>query len=342
MILDLEQFVQSGRPLWTELESMVERMEENPRWRPTLSEATRLHYLYERTAADLGRLTTFACEPATSRYLESLVARAHGEIHDSRNATDPFRPVREFFQNFPRAVRRHRRCLAGSIAATLVGVLFGVASLLLDPDSRYATMAYGHDAQTPSQRVQQEESRSGPGVAGAQAQFAGYLMTHNMRVSLTTMALGMTGGIGTVISLFYNGVILGSIAADYVSDGQTAFLAGWILPHGTVEIPAIVIAGQAGLLLGAALIGRGSREPLRHRLSAVRSDLLTLVTGVAGLLIWAGLVEGFFSQYHEPVLPYALKITFGLLELVVLSLFLIRGGSGADSPNADRLPTPSS
>jgi len=51
---------------------------------------------------------------------------------------------------------------------------------------------------------------------------------------------------------------------------------------------------------------------------------------VAVLLVWAGLVEAFFSQYHEPVLPYWVKITFGLIELAALSLFLAKSGSRSE------------
>ena len=35
-----------------------------------------------------------------------------------------------------------------------------------------------------------------------------------------------------------------------------------------------------------------------------------------------GLVEAFFSQYHQPVLPYGVKIAFGSLELTALGIFL--------------------
>jgi hypothetical protein len=44
------------------------------------------------------------------------------------------------------------------------------------------------------------------------------------------------------------------------------------------------------------------------------------------MLVWAGLVEAFFSQYHAPVLPYELKIGFGILELLLLALFLALAG----------------
>jgi uncharacterized membrane protein SpoIIM required for sporulation len=128
------------------------------------------------------------------------------------------------------------------------------------------------------------------------------------------------------VFLFYNGVILGAICADYVMAGQGTFLGGWLLPHGSVEIPAMLVAGQAGFVLGAALLGWRSRAPLRERLRGISQDLLTLIGGLALMLVWAGVVEAFFSQFHEPVLPYALKIAFGLLQLTLLVCFFALAG----------------
>ena len=51
-----------------------------------------------------------------------------------------------------------------------------------------------------------------------------------------------------------------------------------------------------------------------------------LCAGAALLLIWAGLIEAFISQYHQPVLPYSWKISFGLIELISLSWFFARAG----------------
>ena len=82
----------------------------------------------------------------------------------------------------------------------------------------------------------------------------------------------------------------------------------------------------AGLLLASALIGWGRRTTRRERLRAITGDLVTLAGGVAVMLVWAGLVEAFLSQYHRPVVPYALKIAFGAAELILLVLFLWRSG----------------
>ena len=65
---------------------------------------------------------------------------------------------------------------------------------------------------------------------------------------------------------------------------------------------------------------------MKARLRKIGGDLVTLITGVAVMLIWAGIVEAFFSQYHEPVIPYEAKIGFGALELILLVLFLTRSG----------------
>jgi hypothetical protein len=107
------------------------------------------------------------------------------------------------------------------------------------------------------------------------------------------------------------------------------FLSGWLLPHGVVEIPSILVAGQAGLILAGALIGRGSDLPFGERLRDTAPDVVTLIAGVALMLVWAGIVEAFFSQYHAPVLPYSIKIAFGLVELGLLCAFFSMSGRKA-------------
>jgi uncharacterized membrane protein SpoIIM required for sporulation/L-rhamnose mutarotase len=332
MIIDLAKFIAAEQPVWNELNSVLKKIEDQPYSALPLDQTRRFHYLYERTAADLAKLNTFANEPETRRFLESLVARAYGEIHETREKSHRFQPLHWFTVIFPQTFRRHVRIFWLTVAITLAGCVFGGMATLLDPESRHVTMPFGHDNLKPSERVAHEEKAKHDRMAGEKASFSTYLMTHNTQVSIFTMALGMTWGIGTIIMLFYNGVILGAISVDYIADGQGKFLAGWLLPHGSFEIPAILIAGQAGLLLGRALIGRGTRKNLAERLREISADLVTLIGGVGVMLIWAGLVESFFSQYHEPVMPYMVKITFGLVELTVLILFLWKSGSKTRLP----------
>ena len=335
MIIDLHKFLETERPAWTELEKTLVKLEDEPNWRMDLAQLKHFHYLYERASADLGKIVTFASEPETRHYLEALVARAYGEIHESREKAHRLRLFHWFFILFPQTFRRHIAAFWLAVAVTLAGCLFGGAALALDPDAKPVLLPFEHLQGSPAERVAQEEKATHDRLAGWKGRFSAQLMTHNTQVSIFTLALGATWGFGTILMLFYNGVILGAVSVDYILAGQTKFLVGWLLPHGSFEIPAILIAGQGGFILGRALIGWGRRASLRSRLEAVSRDLVILIFGVAVMLVWAGLVESFFSQYHEPVISYTFKIMFGLTQLSLLTLLLVRSGSSPAAQTQD-------
>ncbi|MGQ9589850.1 MAG: stage II sporulation protein M [Planctomycetota bacterium] len=325
MIIDLKKFLEAERPRWAELERLLERREADPHLRMSLDEVRRLHALYERVASDLARLATFSAEPETRRYLEALVARAYGEIHESREART-FRLGRWFAQTLPATFRRHARAFWIAAAITAAGSLFGALAVAFDPDGKEAILPFRHLLEDPEDRVAREERSAADRLQGVKTRFSAFLMTHNARVSIFVLALGTTWGAGTAVALFSNVAIIGAVSLDYARAGHAKFLLGWLLPHGAVEIPAVLIAGQAGFVLAAALIGRGSRVRLGARVRRAAPDLLTLIAGAGILLVWAGFVEAFLSQYHEPLVPYEAKIAFGALELLALSAFLAFSG----------------
>jgi uncharacterized membrane protein SpoIIM required for sporulation len=331
VIIDLQKFITNERPVWAELETMLNRLEAEPDGRLTLAQVQRFHQLYERTAADLARITTYSSEPETRRFLENLVARAYGEIHETREKRRRLQPLRWFFQTWPQTFRKHIRAFYFSLAITIAGCVFGGLAIAFDPDAKPVLMPFSHLLDDPAKRVAEEENSTQDRLEGHKTSFSAELMTHNTQVSIFTLALGMTWGVGTIIMLFYNGVILGAVAVDYIRAGQTKFLLGWLMPHGVIEIPAILIAGQAGLLLAFALIGHGRRTPFRARLREISGDIATLIFGVGLMLMWAGFIEAFLSQYHEPVIPYSAKIAFGCVELVLLFLFLAKSGKNKNS-----------
>ena len=330
MIIDLTRFLAEERKHWTELEATLDRIDRNPDQRMELTELLKFRELYERASADLAKIETFSSEPEIRRYLEGLVARAYGEIHETREKHPRLNPWRWFVATFPQTFRRHLGPFWLSLAVTIAGCVFGGVAIRIDPEAKQVIMPFQGLKDDPSERVRREESAKEDKLTGQKSTFAAQLMTHNTQVAIFTMALGITWGAGTTITLFYNGVILGAVAVDYVYAGQARFLLGWLLPHGAIEIPAILLGGQAGFLLASALIGWGSRKSRRQRLREIAPDLTTIIFGAGVLLIWAGIVESFLSQYHQPVIPYALKIAFGAAELVALTLFLARSGPASE------------
>jgi len=326
MILDLSRFVETERPHWTALEKTLDWLDRDPERSMSMQDLERFHDLYQRASADLAKVSTLASEGELRTYLEWLVGRAYAEIHEAREKRR-FRPWRWITVEFPRAFRRHLRAFELAVALTLVGAFFGSLALRIDAEAKNVLMPFEGLQVSPAKRVAREQEDQGKHLAGQKGRFSAELMTHNTQVALMTAAFGMTFGFGTLVLLFYNGVILGAVAFDYVHGGQTIFLLGWLLPHGVIEIPAILVGGQTGFVLAHALIGWGSRISRADRLRAVSRDVVTLSGGLAVMLVWAGIMEAFLSQYHEPVISYGMKITIGVVEASLLTLFLARAGA---------------
>ena len=323
MILDLQRFQAQARPRWGKLEALLAGLENRPDRRLPPAEAEQLQELYAQTAADLNRVTHGALAPDLRQDLERLVARAYAELYYAPPARSKFWQPRHWlriFTAFPEAFRRQYRYFALSVLITLLGSALGGLAVYYDPASVDVLLPADY-LRNPGQRVQQESEGNNRHLDSAQieAAFSAQLITHNIQVALLAAALGVTFGIGTALLLFENGVLLGAVAVRYTQQGFGLFVTAWLLPHGAFEIPSILIAGQAGFYLARLFLRRREDRDMRQ---AMREWLL-LIGGLALMLVWAGVMEAFFSQHHEPVLPYGFKVAVGAAELLLLTIYLL-------------------
>src|SRR5258708_21870473 len=72
-------------------------------------------------------------------------------------------------------------------------------------------------------------------------------MTNPSPLSSAAVAMGITAGIGTVWMMVVNGMLIGVIGAATWQAGMALQLWSFVAPHGVLELPAIFIAGGAGL-----------------------------------------------------------------------------------------------
>ena len=156
MIIDLARFLKEERKHWSELEATLDRIDRNPDQRIELPDLLKFHELYERTSADLAKIETFASEPETRRYLEGLVARAYGEIHETREKQTRLNPWRWFVETFPRTFRRHVGPFWLSLAVTIAGCVFGGVAIRIDPEAKQIIMPFPGLKDDPSERVRRE------------------------------------------------------------------------------------------------------------------------------------------------------------------------------------------
>jgi uncharacterized membrane protein SpoIIM required for sporulation len=322
VILNLERFQAQARPRWKDLESLLGALESRPDRRLSPAEAQRLQELYAQASADLNRVTHGALVPELRQYLERLVARAYAELYYAPpTRSEIWQPRRwlRIFTAFPETFRRHSRYFALALLITVLGCAFGGLAVRYDPPSVDVLLPADY-LRNPGQRVHEEEGQ-GQHLNSAQteAAFSAQLIKHNIQVALLAAALGVTFGIGTALLLFENGILLGAVAVHYTQRGFGLFMTAWLLPHGVFEIPSILIAGQAGFYLARLLLHRREDRDVRQSMR----EWLVLVVGLAMMLVWAGIMEAFFSQHHAPVLPYGFKVAVAAAELALLTLYLL-------------------
>jgi len=326
VILNLERFQAQAWPRWKGLESLLGAIESRPDRRLNSAEAQQLQELYAQVATDLNRVTHGALAPELRQYLERLVARAYAELYYAPpTRSEIWQPRRwlKIFRAFPESFRRQSRYFAVAVLITALGCALGGLVVRYDPAAVDVLLPADY-LRNPGQRVHDEEQGQGHHLDSAQteAAFSAQLIRHNIQVALLAAALGVTFGIGTALLLFENGILLGAVAVRYTQQGFGLFMTAWLLPHGAFEIPSILIAGQAGFYLARLLLHRSEDRNVRQSMR----EWLVLVAGLAMMLVWAGLMEAFFSQHHAPVLPYQFKVAVAAAELVLLTMYLLLTG----------------
>ena len=170
MIIDVARFVETERAYWDELDAALARLANEPRRRMALTEIQRLHYLYERSSADLGRLDSFSAGPQLKDYLEALVSRAYSEIHETRASGRV--KWKSAALAFPRAFRRHVRAFQLAVAVTLLGCAFGWFALRQDPGVKASLLPFSGLLDSPAERVAKEESARQDRLKGVKGSFA--------------------------------------------------------------------------------------------------------------------------------------------------------------------------
>jgi uncharacterized membrane protein SpoIIM required for sporulation len=148
------------------------------------------------------------------------------------------------------------------------------------------------------------------------------IITNNIKVAAIAFAGGSTAGIITLLIVGFNGLDLGTVAALFAHNGYGMDLWATIAPHGVIELTAIQIAGGAGLILAAGYV-RPGRARRVDALAANGARAVVLMLGVAGMLVVAGLIEGFISpQRFSPEVRFAV----GAVTAVALCAYFVFAG----------------
>jgi stage II sporulation protein M len=80
------------------------------------------------------------------------------------------------------------------------------------------------------------------------------IFLNNIKAMVSIIVFGAFLGIMPLISLITNGLLLGYVISEQQSANSLVTLTKGIVPHGIIEIPALIFAAALGLRLGFLLV----------------------------------------------------------------------------------------
>jgi stage II sporulation protein M len=211
--------------------------------------------------------------------------------------------------DFLMSLRRNARLLAIVVIAFLLVIALGVVAGIWKQSATGKTVRSEVEPELRQMENEVNQMENNGHIINV-PNFTAHIISNNLLASVEIIALGIFFGIFPIFALAINGLVLGYVYF-YVSDITPLKFFSVILPHGLIELSALMIAITCGLRLGVAsltaLTQRDKRRPLRN----AGRDVLNILPVVFLLLTIAGLIEGFISPLSGTAIAYA-KIALGI------------------------------
>ncbi|SFJ50104.1 stage II sporulation protein M [Thermoflavimicrobium dichotomicum] len=307
--MNLGKFIKEHQSTWARLEHLLQQISDS---KPNKAQIDKLGSVYRLVSAHLAYAQTYFPQHEITDYLKHLVIRTHNIIYGVAKKSY-WKPVVHFFTTrFPQYL--FQRLSFFTVSALILFGGFLLAFVLTYQDQSYAAYFLPADlsGQIDPDKIGQNDWN--PALASSE------IMVNNIQVALLCFALGALLGIGTIWMLFYNGLLIGALAALFHRAGHGYEFWAFIWPHGVIELTAIFIAGAAGLSLAYHFLIPGDRTR-SHALKQEGKVTIQLVFGVIPMFVIAAIIEGFVTPAK---IPHLFKYILSLIHLLLLIIYFAR------------------
>jgi uncharacterized membrane protein SpoIIM required for sporulation len=316
------RWLEKRKTYWARLELLVDRSNRGGISALDHRELQELGLLYRQTASDLATVREDVTSNQLAFYLNQLLGRAHNLIYMGHKQKISGL-VRFYAQTFPQVFRETFR---QTFLAFLIFAVAGIATWAVTiHDPSFAHRMLGPQMMDTIERKEMWTQS----IVTIKPLAASGIMTNNLAVSFTTFAMGITAGIGTIWMMVTNGMLIGVIGAATWQAGMALQLWSFVAPHGVLELPAIFIAGGAGLEIARGMLFPGLL-PRRESLARAGGRAARLVLGIVPILVIAGIIEGFVSPSGIAV---PLKFLLATVLFAALTTYLARTGTPQPETN---------
>lgn len=325
--MNLQRWVARREKSWRQLEQLLKQAETQGLRSLNSAQVRKMASLYRSVSADLARAQGQNVGPALRQDLQGLVSRSYSQIYQGSRRQE-WRELLDFYRyGFPEAVQQSWAYIA--LATLLFAVGGAIGWWYAWGDSSFMTLMLGAEF---VEEVRNSRELWTVSILGAEPIASSGIMINNIMVSLRAIIGGVTmfireiplltpPGLFTSYVLVVNGVMIGCVGVLVAQVNLAYDLWAFVFPHGALELPAIFIAGGAGLLLARSILLPGAYRRI-DALKLYGFQAARLVYGLVPMLVIAGVIEGFFSP--QVWIPNAVKYLTGAGIFVALMIYLRR------------------
>jgi len=267
---------------------------------------------------DLAYSKTFYPNSKTTAYLNGLASKLHRSVYKNKKEKSN-RFITFWKTELPLLFFEHRKQIIYSLTFFLASCAIGVLSAKYDDTFVRLILGDGYVNMTND-----NISKGDPfGVYKQENPILMFIQIggNNIFVSFYTFVLGIIFSFGSIVSLFRNGIMLGSFQYFFFSKnlGLQSVLVIWI--HGTLEISAIVLAGAAGLVLGNSIL---FPKTFTRKASVLKGakDGLKIVLGLVPIFIVAAFLESFITRHTEMPMLLSSSILLSSAAFIIWYVFI--------------------
>ncbi len=256
-------------------------------------------------------------------WLNELAMRGHAQLY-RRTSNHWLRDtVDAITVQFPRALRRQWKSQLAALALFLVPALGAWLTILAAPELVYHFIDVSQVKDMEAMYDPSSDHFLRARASGDDLQMFGFYIFNNIGIAFRTFASGLLFGVGSALFVAYNGLLLGAVAAHLQAVGSSHTFFPFVIGHGALELPAIILAGGTGLELGLALLSPGSHTRIEALQRAARRSV-PVIYGFTAMLLGAAFLEAFWSSQHA--LGSAVRYTVGGLLWLGMTVFLLFSG----------------
>ncbi len=228
-----------------------------------------------------------------------------------------------FSQTFPQTVRNESKWLWFSSAVFYLPLILMIVIIQIWPEFVYSIMAPHTVSGMEAMYDPLAEHIGRERGSDSDSKMFGFYIFNNTSIGFRTFATGLLFGIGSIITLLFNGLYIGAVAGHLTQIGYGSTFWPFVSGHSAMELSAIALSGAAGLKLGFSILIPGRKSRYQSMLDAA-GIAVKIMAGAALMFFIAAFIEAFWSssQHIAANIKYSVGIAMWLL---VFSYFAFAG-----------------